>query len=97
MRNKRRGADDERATTTADEDTREQAAVLRHVLFIYPQSPTELELLKEMTGGASAKFSERDRHRRAVRDLIAGGLLHLDDRRVLPTRAALLYHELEEV
>lgn len=96
MQDKPIGAGDERATTTAEQDLRDQAAVLGHVLSLYPQTLTELELLKEMTGGLSETFEERDRHRRAVRDLAAGGLLDIESRRVVPTRAARLFHELEE-
>ena len=96
MRYKRSSGDEERAATTADEDFREQAAVLRHVLSLYPQTLTELELLKEMTGGLKATYAKRDAQRRAVRDLVAGGLLNIETRFVVPTRAALLFHELEE-
>jgi len=97
MHDKPSGAGDERATTTAEQDAHDQAAVLRHVLSLYPQTLTELELLKEMTGGLSATFQERDRCRRAVRDLAAGSLLGTETRLVVPTRAALLFHELAEV
>jgi len=97
MHDKPIGGDDERAASAAELDLRDQAGVLRHVLTLYPQTLTELELLKEMTGGLAATFAERDRHRSAVRDLIRGGLLHLEDRRVMPTRAAILFHELAEV
>jgi hypothetical protein len=71
--------------------------VLNHVLALFPETLTELELLKEMTGGLAATFEERDRHRRAVRDLAAGDLLGTETRRVIPTRAALLFHELAEL
>jgi hypothetical protein len=97
MHDKPRGADDDGAATTAELDVRDQAAVLRHVLSLYPETLTEPELLKEMGGGGEEAFSERDRHRRAVRDLARGGLLDVEARRVIPTRAALLFHELEEL
>jgi len=97
MQHKPSGAGDERATTTAEQDLRDQAAVLRHVLSLYPQTLTELELLKEMTGGLEATYAERDGHRRAVRDLAAGGLLNIEGTLVVPTRAAVLFHELVEV
>lgn len=97
MHDKPRGAEDDGASTTAELDVRDQAAVLRHVLSLYPQTLTEAELLKEMTGGAGETFSERDRYRRAVRDLTAGGLLNVEGRLIVPTRAAVLFHELEEL
>ena len=97
MQVKPSGAGDERATTTAEQDLRDQAAVLRHVLSLYPHTLTELELLKEMTGGLEATYAVRDQHRRAVRDLAAGGLLNIEGTLVVPTRAAVLLHELVEV
>ena len=50
MQDKPRGAGDEGTPTTAEQDLRDQAAVLIHVLTLYPQTLTRLELLKEMTG-----------------------------------------------
>lgn len=95
MHDKPRGAgDEERATTTAL-DERDQAGVLRHVLSLHPHALTLDELVRELTAGAIG-FAERDRIERAVRDLGAGGLLHRDGDRVLPTRAAILFYELEE-
>jgi hypothetical protein len=97
MHDKPRGAEDDGASTTAELDVRDQAAVLRHVLSLHPQTLTELELLQEMTGGEKATFADRDRYRRAVRDLAAGGLLRLEGSLIVPTRAAVLFHELEEL
>lgn len=94
MHDKPSGAGDESATTAAL-DARDQAGVLRHVLSIYPEVLTQDELMREMTGGDSSPgFAERDRIERAVRDLIAGGLLHEDAMLVLPTRAAVLAHSI---
>jgi hypothetical protein len=95
MQDKPSGAGDESATTTSQQDYRDQAGVFRHVLSIYPEVLTKDELIREMTGGASSpSFAERDRIERAVRDLIAGGLLHEDAMLVLPTRAAVLAHSI---
>jgi len=97
MQDKPSGAGHERATSTAEADHRDQAAVLRHVLSIYPEVLTEEDLIREMTGGASSPaFADRDRIDRARRDLIAGGLLHEDGKLVLPTRPAVLCHSLLE-
>lgn len=96
MQDKPKGAGkDERATTAALDD-RDQARVLHEVLFIYPESMTLAELTRELTAGTT-DFQERDRIERAVRDLVAGGLLHRVGDLVLPTRAAVNFHLLEEV
>ena len=96
MRNKPKGAgEDERATTAAVDD-HDQARVLRQVLYLYPESLTLAELTRELTVG-STDFQEQDRIERAVRDLVAAGLLHRVGDLVLPTRAAVHFHALEEV
>jgi hypothetical protein len=96
MHDKPKGAgDDERATTAALDD-RDQARVLRQVLFLFPESLTLAELTRELTFGSS-DFQELDRIERAVRDLVAVGLLHRVGDLVLPTRAAVSFHALEEV
>lgn len=80
--------------TTLDDDHRVQASVLREVLWIYPEPITLAELTREMTVG-STEFPEQDRIGRAVRDLIAGGLLYKrDDDLVIPTRAAVRFYAL---
>ncbi len=97
MQDKPSGASDEGATTTAEQDDRDQAAVLREVLFIYPATFSLAELIREQTGGSTA-FSERDRIERAVRDLTAAGLLHRrDDDLVMATRTAAAFHRLFEL
>jgi hypothetical protein len=95
MHNKPRGAGDDDRATTAALDARDQAGVLRQILSLYPQALTLDEVVREMTA-AAPEFSERDRIERAVNDLVAGGLIHHNGAFVLPTRAAVLYYELEE-
>lgn len=80
-------------TTNAELDARDQADVLREVLGIYPETLTLDELVRELTV-ASTEFPEHDRIRRAVRALTAGGLLHRIGDLVLPTRAAVNFHDL---
>jgi hypothetical protein len=82
--------------TTFDEDEREQRAVLRFVLELYPATLTQDELLRELTGGGFPGHSESDAIWRAIRDLAASGLLHSlgEDEMLRPTRAAMRYWEL---
>jgi hypothetical protein len=81
------------APSNAELDARDQAEVLREVLGIYPETLTLDELIRELTV-ASVEFTERDRIRRAVNALIAGGLMYLVGDFVLPTRAAVNFHDL---
>jgi hypothetical protein len=80
-------------TNIADLDALDQADVLREVLGIYPETLTLDELVRELTV-ASTTFTEVDRIQRAVRVLTAGGLLHRIGALVLPTRAAVNFHDL---
>lgn len=79
--------------TTDGRDARDQSEVLREVLLIYPEAMTLDELIRWLTV-ASTEFSELDRVQRAVRELIAGGLLHRIGDLVLPTKAAVSFHAL---
>lgn len=96
MHDKPSGAIDECATTTAALDDRDQAAVLREVLFIYPEALTLDELARQLTFGSDA-FAQRDRIERAVRDLAGAGLLHQVGPLVLPTRTAVVFNRLAEL
>lgn len=96
MHDKRKGAGDECATTNAEQDDRDQRAVLMQVLFIYPEAITLAELVREITS-ASPDLAERDGIDRAVRDLTGVGLLRLHGDLVTPTRAATKFHELAEL
>lgn len=89
MRIKPIGAGNERATTTAEQDDRDQAALLAEILLGYPEPITREELIRQQTFG-SADPVDRDRIERAIRDLVAAGLIHgRDDDLVIPTRAAV--------
>src|SRR3954463_3879128 len=96
MHDKPRGGDIEGASTTAEMDDRDQAAVLREVLFIYPEVLTLDELARQLTFGSDA-FAQRDRIERAVRDLTGAGLLHQVGPLVLPTRTAVVFDRLAEL
>jgi hypothetical protein len=96
MHDKPSGARDERAPTTADQDDRDQAAVLREVLCIYPEVLTLNELARQLTFGSDA-FAQSDRIERAVRDLTGAGLLHQVGPLVLPTRTAVVFNRLADL
>jgi len=85
-----------RFQTTYHEDDQQEAAVLRRVLEFHPDTFTKDELLREMTQGGSTEFSEVDANDRAIRDLVAAGLLHPlgDEGFVRPTRTAIRFFEL---
>ncbi|MGN6663937.1 MAG: hypothetical protein ACTHK6_07025 [Solirubrobacterales bacterium] len=85
-----------RLQTTGEEDARDEARVLREVLFLYPETLTLEELIRELTV-ASTEYIEQDAVRRAVRDLIAGGLLHQNGDVIRPTRAAVNFSTLMDV
>jgi hypothetical protein len=96
MHDKPSGAIDERVTTTAEMDDRDQAAVLREVLFIYPEVLTLDELDRQMAFASDA-FGQRDRNKRAVRDLARAGLIYQVGPLVLPTRTAVVFARLVEL
>lgn len=74
----------------AEQDRRDQATVLSHVLSLHPESLTLAELVRELEG-EGVSFSERDRIERAVRDLEGVGLVRRACELVLPTRAAVAF------
>lgn len=77
--------------TTADQDDRDQAAILQQLLLIYPAPIARAELVREMTLAGT----EPDWVERALRDLAASGLLHRrDDDLLIPTRAAVRAYDL---
>jgi hypothetical protein len=84
----------ETSQTTWAEDEGVESAVLRQLLELHPTRLTLAELRREMSGACEG-FAERDAVERAVRELIAAGLLHSGrEEFVVPTRAALRFNEL---
>lgn len=81
----------ENIRSTAEEDAATESAVLQQVLALHPAAITLEELAREL-GGEDA--GEREAAERAVRDLVAAGLLRRSEELVMPTRAALRFDEL---
>jgi predicted transcriptional regulator len=82
--------------TTWAEDEGVESVVLQQLLDLHPTRLTMNELLREVSGNRGS-FAERDAVSRAVRELVAVGLLHKEaEEFVTPTRAALRFSELLE-
>jgi predicted transcriptional regulator len=78
--------------TTWAEDEGVESVVLQQLLDLHPTRLTVAELRREL--GGDRDFAERDAVERAVRELVAVGLLHRGEEFVAPTRAALRFNEL---
>lgn len=81
------------AADNAAEDRRNEGAVLRHIIETHPATLRLSDLIREL--GSADDFPERDAIERAVRELVAAGLLFRCEGAVLPTRQALYLYELE--
>jgi hypothetical protein len=77
----------------AEQDAVIEAAVLTQLLVLHPAHLTFEELLRSIVVKPD-DFAQRDAIERAVRDLVATGLLHRNEDFVLPSRAALRFDEL---
>jgi predicted transcriptional regulator len=75
--------------STAERDAAMESALLQQVLALHPAAVTVEELTRELG-------EDPDDVDRAVRDLVATGLLHRSGFLVLPSRAALRFDELME-
>ncbi|MCU1675564.1 MAG: hypothetical protein JWM93_322 [Frankiales bacterium] len=74
-------------------DKARQLAVLSFALVRYPERFSADELRREMLADRQ-DFAGTDAHNRAVRDLLASGLLRRDGDSVIPSRAAVRFHDL---
>lgn len=79
--------------TPAEEDDRDQAAVLEYVLAGRPDQPTISELIRELFG-PDDDFPKADAVERAVNGLTGAGLLHRERDTIRPTRAARRFDQL---
>jgi hypothetical protein len=96
MQDQPKGASDECAPSTpAGEDRKIQAAVLAFLLDEHPNRLTVPEVAWAMNPRGD-EFGEGDAVERAVRELDRAGLLHSAEGFVLPTSAALYFHQLEQ-
>lgn len=84
----------ENIQSTAEEDAALESALLQQILALHPAAVTLEELTREL--GEDRDADRRDAVDRAVRDLVAAGLLHRSEPFVLPSRAALRFDELLE-
>ena len=83
-----------RVLTPAEENDRDEEAILAHVLAEYPDQLTMTELAREMQRPGEAGTPPPDWLERGVRDLVGLGLLHLSGDAIRPTRAALRFNYL---
>lgn len=80
--------------TSILDDQAVQRAILAHVLALHPTRLSADELRREILLGAIS-FAATDAYDRAVRDLIAVGLLRHDGDSIVPSRAALCFDALD--
>lgn len=96
MQDNPKGAGDHARPSTAPGDDHVEVAVLREVVYLYPETLTLEELIRKMTA-ASTRFPDIDQVQRAVRELTASGLVHRVGDLVLPTHAAARFQELADL
>lgn len=75
------------------DDNMHQEAVLGHLLYLYPAKLTKEEVIRELSV-ASEDFGTLDAYERAIRDLIATGLVHQHGKFLTPSRAAVRGEEI---
>jgi hypothetical protein len=77
--------------TNDAQDSAAEAATLDRVLWLHPTHLTEGELLVNLFADDGPR---REMFERAIRDLVADGLLRIDGDSILPTLAALRSEEI---
>ncbi|MCW2981300.1 MAG: hypothetical protein JWO14_3027 [Solirubrobacterales bacterium] len=74
------------------QDQAAEAATLDRVLWLHPTHLTEAELLLSLFASDAGPL--RESFERAVRDLVADGLLRIDGSSIVPTMAAVRSEEI---
>lgn len=88
-------AADDPTVSIDHKDLEDEALVLDRLLHLWPAHLQEADLQRELQIDAT-KFGERDRIERAVHHLFWAGLAMRCGPAVVPTRAALHYHRLND-
>ncbi|HEY0280938.1 MAG TPA: hypothetical protein VGC32_21955 [Solirubrobacterales bacterium] len=78
--------------TNDAQDSAAEAATLDRVLWLHPTHLTESELLLNLYAGDGDRRTEM--FERAIRDLVADGLLRIDGGSIVPTLAAIRAEEI---
>ncbi len=85
----------ERDPLMSTQDAQAELSVLAFLLREHPAQLTLPETSRALNADPD-RFSTHDAVERAVRELVGAGLLHCCGGLVLPTRAALYFHHLEQ-
>lgn len=72
-----------------------EGAALGHVLILHPATLRLSEIVRELAG-PSTEFIVLDDYEQAIKDLIGVGLLFEAGGLIVPTRAALHFHKLQQ-
>lgn len=84
-----------RATSPSDEDRKVEWAVLSFLLDRHPDSKLSIMEVSRALNEGPVTCSQNDAVERAVRELVGTDLLRCEGSRVLPTRAALRFWQLD--
>lgn len=84
-----------RIRTPAEEEEREQEAILYYLLREHPDQLTVAELIREFSHG-EAEATDDNRIELCLAELVGAGLLRREGETIRPTRAALRFHRLHE-
>jgi len=84
----------ERVTSPSSEDRKVEWAVLSFLLDQHENPLSIMEVSRALNEGP-VTFSQEDAVERAVRELVGTDLLRCEGSRVLPTRAALRFWQLD--